>query len=286
MRRATSRKSDSTPGGYWMRSLFREIFIAPRPIIGMIALPSLNGYPEFAGIEAIVERAIGDLQVLQEGGVDGVCVENDYDRPHQLIVGPEIVSSFTKIAQEVALNAKVPVGLQVLLNDWRASLSIAKVIAAQFVRLDFFVDKVRIQAGIIEPQPQAILAYRKELGAKGIALFTDVQVKHSELLEPGKSLSTSIHQAIAHNSDAIVISGKITGDAPTLEDLREARAAAGNFPILIGSGATPQNVRELFQYADGAIVGTAFKNGMGAEDRVVLERVKDFINARTKVRAP
>jgi membrane complex biogenesis BtpA family protein len=255
-----------------LRSLFREIFTRPSPIIGMIALPPLPGQTD-----AIIKRALGDLQVLEKGGVDGVCVENDYDRPHQLIVRPEIVSSFTKIAQEVALHAKVTVGLQVLLNDWRASLSIAKAIDAQFVRLDFFVDKVRIQAGIVEPQSEAVIAYRKELGGERIALLTDVQVKHSELLEPGKTLSTSIHQAMAQNSDAIVISGKITGDAPTLEDLREARTAAGAFPILIGSGATPQNIRELFQYADGAIVGTAFKNGMSAEDKVVLEKVKEFM---------
>jgi membrane complex biogenesis BtpA family protein len=251
---------------------FREIFTRSKPIIGMIALPSLPGKTD-----AIVERAIDDLQVLQEGGVDGVCLENDYDRPHQLIVGPEIVSSFTRIAQEVALHARVPVGLQVLLNDWRASLSIANAIDAQFVRLDFFVDRVRIQAGTIEPEPEAVLAYRKQLGAEGIALFTDVQVKHSELLEPGKTLSTSVHQAIAKNSDAIVVSGKITGEAPTLEDLNEARIAAGDFPVLIGSGATPQNIRELLRYSDGAIVGTAFKNGMKSEDRVVLERVKEFM---------
>jgi membrane complex biogenesis BtpA family protein len=256
---------------------FNEIFPGPKPIIGMIALPPLLGYPQFAGMNAIVERAISDLQILQQEGVDGVCVENDYDRPHQLTVGPEIVSSFTSVAQEVALHAKVPVGLQVLLNDWRASLSIAKVIDAQFVRLDFFVDKVRIQAGVIEPQPEAVFEYRKRLAAEGIALFTDVQVKHSELLEAGKTLTTSVHQAIANHSDAIVISGRITGEAPTLEDLSKARKAAGDFPVLIGSGATPQNIRELLQYADGAIVGTAFKSGMTVEDRIVLERVKELM---------
>lgn len=244
----------------------------------MIALPPLLGYPEFAGINELIEHAISDLEILQQGGVQGVCIENDYDRPHRLIVGPEIVASFTRIAREVKLRASIPVGLQVLLNDWRSSLAIAKVIDAQFVRLDFFVDKVRIQAGIVEPQPEAILAYRQQLGAERIALFTDVQVKHSELIEPGKSLSTSIGEAILNHSDAVVISGKVTGDAPTLEDLQEARAAANDFPILIGSGATSKNVRELLQYANGAIVGTAFKNGMEAKDRLIPERIKEFMS--------
>lgn len=239
----------------------------------MIALPPLLGYPEFAGVDAAIERALGDLDTLQRGGVDGVCVENDYDRPHQLTVGPEIVASFTRIAGEIAKHASVPVGLEVLLNDWRASLAIARVIDASFVRLDFFVDRVRIAAGVIEPEADAVFAYRKHISAEHVALFTDIQVKHSELLEPGKSLATSARQAITHGADALIVSGRVTGDGPTQADLREAREAAADFPVLVGSGTTPQNVRNLFQYADGAIVGTSLKNSMAAHERVVSQRV-------------
>lgn len=245
----------------------------------MIALPPLLGYQEFTNVDAVIERALADLDTLQRGGVDGVCVENDYDRPHQLTVGPEIVASFTRVAQEVAQHASVPVGLQVLLNDWRASLAIARVIGANFVRLDFFVDRVQIAAGTIEPEPDAIIAYRKQIHAENIGLLTDIQVKYSELLEPGKSLSTSAQQAIAHGADAVVVSGKVTGDSPTLDDLREVRGAVADFPVLVGSGTTPHNVRELFAYADGAIVGTALKNSMAAHERVVPERVKELMDA-------
>ncbi len=259
--------------------LFRNIFHNPKVVIGMIALPPLLGYPEFTSVEAVIERALADLDTLQAGGVDGVCVENDYDRPHQLIVGPEIVASFTRVAHEVARHASVPVGLEVLLNDWRASLAIAKVTGAQFVRLDFFVDKVRIKAGVIEPKPDAVIAYRKQIGAENVALLTDIQVKYSELLEPGKSLSTSARQAIAHRADAVVVSGKVTGDSPTLDDLSEVRDAVADFPLLVGSGTNPQNVRDLMRYADGAIVGTALKHSMAAQERVVPERLNALMDA-------
>jgi len=250
----------------------------------MIALPALPGCPEFTDMESIIQRALSDLETLEHGGVDAVCVENDYDRPHQLIVSPEVAASFTRIAHEISQHAKVPVGLQVLLNDWRASLSIAKVINARFVRLDFFVDRVRIQAGVIEPEPEAVIAFRKQIGAETIALFTDVQVKYSELLEPGKRLRSSVHQAIAQGSDAIVVSGKFTGDGPALDDVREAREAAAEFPVLIGSGTTVQNVRELFRHADGAIVGTAFKRSTASEELVVPERVKEFMDVVRTIR--
>lgn len=259
-------------------SLFRHIFPNRKPIIGMIALPPLLGYPEFTSMDAVIERALGDLDTLQQGGVDGVCVENDYDRPHQLTVGPEIVASFTRVAREVAEYANVPVGVQVLLNDWRASLAIAKVIGARFVRIDFFVDRVRISAGMVEPEPASILAYRTKIGAEYVALLTDVQVKYSELLEPGKSLTKSVQQAIANGSDAVVVSGKITGDAPSSNDIREAREAAQDFPVLIGSGTTPENICELLHYADGAIVGTTFKNSSESHERVVAERVRKLMD--------
>jgi len=266
-------------------SLFRNIFPNAKSIIGMIALPPLLGYPEFTDMDAVIERALGDLDTLQQGGVDGVCVENDYDRPHQLIVGPEIVASFVRVALEVTRHASVPVGLEVLLNDWRASLAIAKVTGAQFIRLDFFVDKVRIQAGVIEPEPDAVITYRKQIKAENVALLTDIQVKHSELVEPGKSLSTSTQQAILHGADAVIVSGKVTGDSPALVDLSEVRKAAVDFPVLAGSGTTPHNVRNLFRYADGAIVGTALKISMESQERVVAERVRQLMDAVRMIRS-
>jgi predicted TIM-barrel enzyme len=38
-------------------------------------------------------------------------------------------------------------------------------------------------------------------------------------------------------------------------------------------------VRDLFRYADGAIVGSAIKNSMAADERVVADRVKELMDA-------
>jgi uncharacterized protein len=267
-----------------LNSTFSKIFPKPKCVIGMIALPALLGYREFPGLNSAIDRAVEDLDTLQRGGVDAVCLENDYDRPHQLTVAPEILTSFTRIATEVARHATIPVGVQVLLNDWRGSVAIAKTIDAAFVRLDFFVDRVRIQAGVIEPEPEAIIAYRKQIQAENVALFTDVQVKYSEPLESGKSLATSAQQAIAHESNGVIVSGKVTGEPPSTEDLAEVRDAAGEFPLLVGSGANPENLSSLFHYADGAIVGTALKKSMAADEKVNEQCVEKFMKAVNVIR--
>lgn len=246
----------------------------------MIALPPLPGYPEFTNMNAYVDYVLHDLAQLEQGGVDGVCIENDFDHPHTLTGGAEIIATMTRLTHEVTSRTTLPVGVEVLLNDWQASLAVAHAAQAQFVRLDFFVDHVRIPAGEITPQPQAILAYRHLIGADHIALFTDIQVKYSSLVDPSKPLALSARQAIAHGSDAIIVTGTQTGNPPQRDDLIEVRNAVGQFPILLGSGTNAQNVSALMRYADGAIVGSALKAKYAPFVPVEKARVSALVAAR------
>ena len=99
------------------------------------------------------------------------------------------------------------------------------------------------------------------------------------MLEVGKTITTSAQQAVAQGSDAIVVTGKISGDPPTIDDLKEAREAVQDFPVLVGSGATAQNVADLFCYADGAIVGTALKKRDAPDERIIGDRVHSLIHS-------
>jgi membrane complex biogenesis BtpA family protein len=244
----------------------------------MISLLPLPGYVGSPGLDAIVAAALADLAALRAGGAHAALVENDFDRPHVLTAGPEVVAAMARVTAEVASRAPFPVGVQVLLNDWRASLAVAAASGARFVRLDFFVDRVRIAAGVVDPDPAAVLAYRAAIGAQHVAIFADIQVKYSTLLEPGKPLALSARQAAEAGADALVVTGGATGIAPSTADLAAARA--GGLPVLIGSGLTPRNAPQLLPLAHGAIVGTALRAGPAATDRVDQERVRRLVRAR------
>ncbi len=263
--------------------MFFELFPRPKPVIGMIALPPLPGCKAYTSIEDLIECALFDLAALEQGGVDAVLVENDFDDPRRLTVGPEGVAAMTRVTHEVVARAHVPVGVQVLLNDWRASLAVAALTGARFVRLDFFVDRVRIKAGPIEPEPEAVLAYRAQIGASHVALFTDIQVKYSELIDGPKPMELSAAQALAAGSDALIITGSATGIQPAVEDLLAARQGAGKLPILIGSGTTPENAGALLPHVDGAIIGTALRAGPTARDRVDEMRVARLVAAKRAI---
>ena len=42
-----------------------------------------------------------------------------------------------------------------------------------------------------------------------------------------------------------------------MADLIEAKQAAPDLPLLVGSGATTDNIAQMFEHADGVIVGSA-----------------------------
>ena len=63
---------------------FRERFRTARPLIGVIHLPALPGYPDSPGLAAVVAHALAELAAYRVGGLDGVLVENEHDRPHRV----------------------------------------------------------------------------------------------------------------------------------------------------------------------------------------------------------
>ena len=162
-----------------------------------------------------------------------------------------------------------------------------KRIGSKFRRVPVFVDAVKTSFGDIRGDSREVLEYQKNIGADDILLFVDIQVKHAEMLDKNKTMALSTKQAIESGADAIILTGKWTGDAPNLEKLMRARAAAGDFPILLGSGVDKENVLELFKCADGAIVSTSLKEGEKIagernvkpyQAKVDVKKVKEFMN--------
>lgn len=230
-----------------------------KPIIGMIHFPPLLGCGDYPGYKTALHDTLADLAALEAGGVDGILFENNYDQPHHATVGPQVVSLMTLLGREIKNATKLPVGISVLWNDYRAALSIAKTLDLQFVRIPAFVDRVETKYGVMEPVCDQVAVFQKEINAEKIAILTDVHVKHSKLLS-SHSLDQSIKLAEKFGSDGIIITGNWTGEAPILKDLQAAKKATG-LPVVVGSGADAKNVTDLLINADSIIVSTSLKEG-------------------------
>ena len=59
-------------------------------------------------------------------------------------------------------------------------------------------------------------------------------------------------------ADALVITGRATGQATELADVKAAKLASG-LPVVVGSGLRPDNAAGVMEAADGAIVGSWYK---------------------------
>lgn len=237
----------------------------------MIHLPPLLGYNKSPGLSKIIKNALNDLKTLELGGVDGVMVENEYDRPHKITAGPETVAAMTVVTESVVKHAKkVIVGVEILLNDPCASLAVAKASGASFIRTDYFVDRMSRPeyGGEMHTDPKGVIAYRQTITAQNILILADIQVKYATMLAK-KTIAKSARQAKEEHADAIIVTGNFTGESPNMADLIEAKKTLPSYPVLIGSGLTADNAETLLSIADGAVVGTSLKTGIRVDGKKV-----------------
>jgi predicted TIM-barrel enzyme len=177
------------------------------------------------------------------------------------------------------------VGVEILLNDPEASLAVAAAAGASFIRTDYFVDRMTRPeyGGEMRIDPSGLMAFRARIGATGILVLADVQVKYARMLEP-RPVEDSATEAAHHGADGIVVTGHETGAAPSASDLTAARSGAGGVPILIGSGLDVGNARELLARADGAIAGTRLKVG-DSVDRTRVEQLMTIVRSLERARS-
>jgi uncharacterized protein len=257
-----------------------RIFKTPNPIIGVIHLLPLPTAARWGGnFRAVLDRAEQEAAALAAGGVDGIIVENFFDAPFvKDQVDPAVVSAMTMVVQRIQNLVTLPIGLNVLRNDARSALAIATATQAQFIRVNVLTGVMATDQGLIEGQANAVLRYRRELGSD-VKIFADVLVKHARPLGT-PNLTTAVQETIDRGlADAVILSGWATGDPPIHGDLELAKAAAGDTPVLIGSGATWENVDALMTFADGVIVSSSLKRQGDINNTIDPIRVSRFVEA-------
>jgi len=258
-----------------------DLFGVAKPVIGMVHLWPLPGAPGYTGygLQRIIGQALVDAEALIQGGVDGLMVENMWDLPYYVgnDVKPEAMTAQAVAAAEVVKNFPVPVGINVIHNGGLVCLAIALAAGARFIRVCILTGARLWDTGEFDHGCAAeLVRKRKELHAEGIHIFADVDKKHSVAF-PGLDLATHIEWTEFYGADALIVSGRMTGSAPDIEKVREAKRLATR-PLLIGSGTNTENVVEFLQYADGIIVGSSLKKDGVMENPVDIELVRALMN--------
>lgn len=256
------------------------LFTTKKPVIGVIHLLPLPGSPNFSGdIDLIIQRALTEVEILKQGGVDGLIIENFHDKPFLNIPIPleqyGVMASILTLARQ---KVDMPIGVNVHYNDWKAELTLAYTCNAQFIRVEGFVNTVVTAAGIIEPCCAQVTRYRKTLGAeKSIQIWADLHPKYSKNLVPYTLKESTIfaEEALA---DVLIVTGETTGIETPLEDIRKVKNNT-RLEVVVGSGANLNNLNETLTIADAIIVGSAFKESGNTHEPVALSKVITFMTA-------
>lgn len=257
-----------------------DLFRREKVLLGMVHLLPLPGSPRWGGsLQAVLEGALEDAKALEAGGMDGCLVENYGDAPFTPgAVDPATVAAMAAVVAELRRVTALPVGVNVLKNDARAALAVASATGAGFIRVNIHVGAVVADQGIIQGDAYGTLRYRRMLSAD-VKIFADVLAKHGAPLAPLDVEQEARDAAYRGLADALIVSGKGTGEPTDLARLRMVRQAVPDRPVLVGSGATPETVRRLLEVADGVIVGTSIKRDGKLANPVDPARVEALVRA-------
>lgn len=256
----------------------------------MVAIRPLPGSPGYDGDDArVIERAVSDLRHYKKAGADAIILENSHDLPYIKPPLPaEAVQLLKRVAGEVRRGFPGPVGIQVLEAANETALEIAHEADLDFLRVESYVFAHVGGAGLIEGCAGKLLRKRKDLRCQHIRIFGDVKKKHcSHALTGDLDILDEVKQAEFFLVDGVVVTGARTSEPPAPRELRRVQKSA-HVPVLIGSGMTPENIRQFFPLADGFIVGSCFREGgrfLGDLEPARLESFMKVFRALRK-RAP
>ncbi|BBB47365.1 BtpA/SgcQ family protein [Pelolinea submarina] len=260
-----------------MNNRFKTVF-DKNPLIGMVHLLPLPGSPSYAGsITAIMQAAVEDMLALQKGGADAFIIENFGDVPYEGEITREALAVMAAVCAQLSKESSLPFGINVQFNDIDSEWALALASAADFIRVEAFVENRIGIHGISYACAPRLMRLKAAYPAKAM-IFADINVKHTFPLAP-QPIEFSVHEAIESGADALIVTGLLTGQNPTIEDVQQVKEMAGGTPVIIGSGINAKNAAQYLAVSDGVIVGSSLKFDGDVNKRVDAERVAGLVES-------
>ena len=192
--------------------LFRELFSIEKPIIGMIHLAG-------EGSNKKIKRALEELDIYEEEGVDGAIIEDYHGTPE------DVYETFRKTTE-----LKIIRGTNIL-RDPYSSFELADKFNAKFIQFD----SVQASDLWLSRYNQLRREYPNVpvLGGIGFKYTTPTGNSLEDDLIGGKS-----------RCEAIVTTGSGTGIETPIKKLKRFKELLKDFPLIVGAGVNLNNIYE------------------------------------------
>ena len=240
--------------------MFLTLFRKPKPILAMLHLKGTSR-------DDILARAVREADIYAACGVDAMIVEDYFGDATDV---ENVLAVLAHARPHYILGVNV-------LADFAHSYELAATYGAKFMQVDSICGHL---TRADEPAYLDMVArYRRD---GHVAVIGGVRFKYQPYLS-GRSLATDLTIGKAH-CDAIAVTGTGTGMDTDMRKIREFRDILGDFPLIIGAGMTVAQVAAKLAVADGAIVGSTFKEEHAAANEVSEAHVREFMAAVEELR--
>ena len=223
-------------------------------IIGML---HMNGYSK----QRIHDLAKFEIEALYSNGVDAVLAENYFGTARDV---EWVLDYLSKNYPDKIYGVNI-------LGSYQLAFKLAADYGAAFLQIDSVCGHL---------EPEADLKFAEDLARlcsdSQALLFGGVRFKYQPV-QSGRSLCEDLMLG-TERCDVIVVSGAGTGVSAKLDKIIEFKKILGDFPLVIGSGLTAENCLEQLKFADGAMVGSYFKQGGQDYEPIEPVRVSRLIN--------
>jgi membrane complex biogenesis BtpA family protein len=260
--------------GYWTEKTFN----VSKPIIAMVHMQALPGDPAYdpkKGLDWVYEKSREDMLALQQGGVDAVMFSNEFSLPYLTRVETITTASMASVIAELKADLEIPFGVNVLW-DPIASLDLAVATGAVFVR-EIFTGVYGSDFGLWNTNAGKVIRHQHAINGEHVRLLFNIVPESAAYL--GEREITDIARSTVFNTqpDALCVSGLTAGTETSTQTLKRVKEAVPDTVVFANTGVRVENVHDQLGIADGAIVGTAFKENGNTWNPVKLERVKNLM---------
>lgn len=264
----------------WTETMFH----VKKPIIAMLHLDPLPSDPRWHygdSVEAVVQHALEDLRALQNGGVDGILISNEFSLPYQRHMNFVTPAVMAYVVGRLKDEIRVPFGVDCI-SDGEATIELAAAVGADFVRGTFCGVYVG-DGGLYNNDFSALLRRKAALHLDNLKMLyfinpeSDRNLDTRPLADIAKSIIFKAHP------DGLCISANAAGQDVDDALITSVKEANPEVVVLCNTGCRPDIIVRKLRCGDAAVVGTYFKEGGKLEDsrlrnlRVDESRVKEFM---------
>lgn len=233
-----------------------------KEIIGMIHL---------AGPDAVA-KALEEIDIYVQEGLSGIIIENYHGSVS------EVRQVLSKLTLDLPL---IRIGINILPNEFEEAFALAQQFPiVSFIQLDYIAGHYSSKTKPIMLDADKFIEV--SMDTRPVEVYGGVWPKYYSPLKES-ILSVDIFDAILLGN-AVVVTGEGTGYETPLDKVKQFNELInGRCKLIVGAGLTVQNVKEQLQYADGGIVGSAFKPNGRTHQMVDRDLVRAFMDEVKKI---